>query len=189
MVAELLQILHERGAWMRKAVESGEKLTWIRESDDSRNFVLKAGQETVASLRWDKASGSLAIGESRGQRWTFKRVGYFHPHVTIRNFGEAAEMARVEVRGGGAGMIHFTDGERYNFLANLWRAEWEWSTPSGATMIKFRRDFSIDERAGHVEIPKEHLSTIHLPMMTVLGWYLIVLIAEDAAMAWTVAGE
>jgi hypothetical protein len=173
---------------MRKIVESGEKLTWIRESEDSRNFILKGGQETVGSIRWDKEAGSLAVGEAKGQRWTFKRVGFFHSHITVRNYGVAEEFARVEVRGGGAGMIHFSDGERYNFLANLWRAEWQWATPSGSTMIKFRRDFSIDERAGDVLIPQEHLSTIHLPLLIVLGWYLIVLIADDAAMSWTISG-
>ncbi len=168
---------------MKKAMESARGLVWIGQQSQTHTFVLQADGVGIAKLNWEKASGSLATGTVDGESWTFKRIGYFSPFISIRPQGENREIARLTVNMSGIGSVQFTDGERYDWVSNFWRAEWHWRTPSGALLVQFRRDFAIDDKAGAVEIPKEHLSTIHLPLLVILGWYLIVLMGEDAAMA------
>lgn len=174
---------------MKKISEAGEKLTWVHEQADVKEFVLKSGTDEFARLRWEKDGGSLATGETADGAWSFKRIGFFHPYVNIRDRATGNDIGRTQIGIGGAGSVQFADGEHYNWLSNLWRSEWDWATPSGRTLVEFRRDFSIDERAGEVKIPADHLSTIHLPLLSVLGWYLIVLLSEDAALTHGMAGR
>lgn len=168
---------------MKRALESAGNLVWVRQESSTQAFSLQADGAELAKLNWEKTSGSLATGGAAGQSWTFKRIGFFSPFISVRSAVDGQEVARLAVNMSGIGSVQFTDGERYEWVSNFWRAEWHWRTPSGALLAAFRRDFSIDEKAGVVEIPKEHLSTIHLPLLVILGWYLIVLMAEDSAIA------
>ncbi|HVT42797.1 MAG TPA: hypothetical protein VMT00_00235 [Thermoanaerobaculia bacterium] len=168
-----------------KKIDSG-KYTWV--SPGAREFSLEKGHDQIGELRWEKATGSLATGRLDAEQWSFKRVGYFHPHVTVRRVGTEADIGRVVLGIGGGGSVQFRDGERYDWTSNLWRSEWGWMTPSGRSLVRFHREFGLGERSGSVEIPEDHLQTIHLPLLVVLGWYLIVLLAEDAAIAQSVSG-
>jgi hypothetical protein len=58
-----------------------------------RYFELRAGNEILATLRWAKAFGALAFGESNARTVTFKRISLFGPRVRIRDSETNAELA------------------------------------------------------------------------------------------------
>jgi hypothetical protein len=168
---------------MKNLKEARGTLTWIGSEPNARDYLLQSGSEEFARLTWASSNGSLAAGQTALESWSFKRVGFFQPFISIRRDGSNSDLARVDLGATGSGAIQFTDAERYLWNGNLWRSEWTWNTPSGALLVAYRRDFSIDARAGEVSIPAEHLHTIHLPLLVVLGWYIIVSMGDEAEAA------
>lgn len=79
---------------MRPIVDvAGQELIWHRKGLLKREFTLHAGDEPMATLQWQKALGSLALYATAGDTWTFKRGGFWHPHVTVRTEGSDADLA------------------------------------------------------------------------------------------------
>jgi hypothetical protein len=58
-----------------------------------REFELRAGEATIASLEFRSTFGSLASAESGDGSWTFKRVGFWRSHVTVRESGSETDLA------------------------------------------------------------------------------------------------
>jgi hypothetical protein len=57
--------------------------------------------------------GSLATAKSSAGAWTFKRVGFFKPRVTVRIQGEENNLVvYYPERAGAEGVLEFSDGER-----------------------------------------------------------------------------
>ena len=158
---------------------AGTRISWTQTDIATKDFRLG----DVASLRWEKEGGSLATGDVSGAFWTLKRVGVFHPKITIRRRGADHDEATISIAVGGSASIDFADGERYTLASNLWRGEWTWRSPSGERLILTRREFGMDQRAGEVEVLKSALQTMHLPLLAVAAWYLIVMLGEDSAMS------
>ena len=71
-------------------VATGE-LLWVQPARLKQEFELRAGDEVVGTLRFERSS--LAIGETADQRWTFKREGFWHPRITVRVQGSDANVA------------------------------------------------------------------------------------------------
>src|SRR5262245_10227010 len=69
----------------------GQELQWVRPSARRKYDELRSGEETVATLRWQK--GSLAVAEVGDGRWTFKRQGFWRQRVTVRREGSDVDIA------------------------------------------------------------------------------------------------
>lgn len=158
-------------------------LSWMHPDPSVREYVLRSGDGDVARMTWEKGHGSLANAELAGGKWTLKRIGFFQPHITVRAAGSPTEIARFELGAGGGGVVHLANGHLFRWKSNLWRSEWAWVNAAGEQGIRFRRDFSIDKREGIVEITPHALPDREVALLVVLGWYIIILLAEDAAMA------
>jgi hypothetical protein len=64
---------------MKKINElAGGELVWVQLARLKQEFELRAGDDVIATLRWQRSS--LAIAETADQSWTFKREGFWHPH-------------------------------------------------------------------------------------------------------------
>ena len=61
-----------------------QPLRWTQPALLQRQYALCAGDKVVATLRWQKPFGSLALAELAGGVWTFKRSGFLSPKVTVR---------------------------------------------------------------------------------------------------------
>ena len=62
----------------------GTELEWVQPHALRREFELRAGEEAVAKLEFRSTFGSLASAQSGEGTWTFKRVGFWRSHVTVR---------------------------------------------------------------------------------------------------------
>jgi hypothetical protein len=168
---------------MQQFTETVTRLSWIHPHEERREYLLRSNGDELGRLLWDKEQGSLATAQTAGASWTFKRIGFFQPHISARGAGSEGEFARFELGAGGGGVVHLADGHIFRWNSNLWRSEWAWVNAAGVHGIRFRRDFSMDKREGTVEIVPDALPQRDVPLLVLLGWYIIILLAEDAAMA------
>jgi hypothetical protein len=83
---------------------------------------LVADGQTIATLSWAKSWGSLATGESAEGEWTFKRIGFLRPRVTVRETGSDADLAVFSISWTGDGTVVFScrdlSVQKVRFLAS-----------------------------------------------------------------------
>ena len=59
-----------------------QELLWRQTHALKQEYALRAGDEVLATLRWQKPFGSLALAKTAEGGWTFKRSGFWQPRVT-----------------------------------------------------------------------------------------------------------
>jgi len=169
---------------------AGSHIYWIQPEILSRRFELRAERSVFGSLSFRTAFGSLATAESATGSWTFKRVGFLSPRVTVRVAGSNDDLAIYWPRLRGDGWLEFPGGTRYHWqTANFWGSAWGFSDaqqgllfvlrpgvekPSWSDLLKTQAQVEIEQR-GH--------DLAELPLLVMLGWYLLILQKEDSAAA------
>jgi nucleoside-diphosphate-sugar epimerase len=153
----------------------GQTLEWRKSQGEKRTHTLLAGGRTVATLRRER--GSAATAESGGRRWKFKRAGFLRPRITIQ--AEGSEFGfRPQWHGGGE--LVFTDGRRFVWRQrSFWRQEWAFSDAHGQELLKLR--CGLTKGKGKVEVTPAGAEHAQLPLLVLLSWYLILLMAQDVA--------
>jgi hypothetical protein len=168
-----------------------QELIWTQPKALERTFCLQAGEEVLAILHWERAQGSLAVAETADGRWTFKRVGLLRPRVTVRLAGEDADLAALDFRWNGGGELVFPGGSRFDWVClNFWATLWGFKNRAGEQLILFRPKLNLKKR-GTVVIERPARDLSELPLLTLLGWYLLSMMSDDAvttAMAASTAG-
>jgi hypothetical protein len=157
-------------------------LLWTQTSAFQRVFELHAGDDVAGTLCWQKAFGSLALAESSDGVWTFKRSGFLRPKVTVRLPGSETEVAEFKPGWGGEGILRFADGHCYQWQhTSFWRSQWAFANDANEPLVRFKPDFAFFKHAAEVTIEPRAVSNPDLSLLTLLGWYLMVLMAEEAA--------
>jgi hypothetical protein len=163
----------------------GEELLWVQPAARRREHELRAGDEVVATLRFQR--GSLADAEAEGYHWTFKRQGFWQPRVTVRVPGSDADVAVFRPHWAGGGTLEMADGRTTRLSsANFWQSEWTWQDKD-QPLILFKGRHGIVKARGAVEIQPGSARLPDTPLLVLLGWYLILLHADDANAAAAVA--
>ena len=163
----------------------GEELLWVQPAARRREYELRAGDDVVATLRFQR--GSLADAEAEGEHWTFKRQGFWQPRVTVRVPGSDADVAIFRAHWAGGGMLEFASGRATRLSsANFWQSEWVWQEKA-QPLILFKGRHGIVKARGAVEIQSGSAGLPDTPLLVLLGWYLILLHADDANAAAAVA--
>jgi hypothetical protein len=167
---------------MKKMAELvGQELKWVQPSALKMNYELRAGEETAATLRFRSSLGSLATAESADGCWSFKRVGFFQTHVTIRQCGSEEDIAVFRNntwRGGGT--LEFPNGSKIPATTNFWQTKLEFQNEVGDPLIRFQQG-GLLHLSATVEVLPEAVRLADLPVLGILGWYLIVMMNMDAA--------
>jgi hypothetical protein len=166
------------------AETGGQELLWIQPAALKREHELRAGDDVVATLRFQR--GSLADAGAAGGHWTFKRQGFWHPRVTVRTAESDDDLAVFHPRWVGGGTLEFPGRALQLSSANFWQSEWVWQDGDKA-FIRFKGRHGLVKARGAVEIHPEDASRPDLAMLVLLGWYLILLHAEDSAAATSAA--
>jgi hypothetical protein len=156
-----------------------QELLWTQPAALKREYVLSAGNEVLATLRFHR--GTLAAAETGGGRWTFKRQGFWQPRVTVRLPDSDADIALFHPRWTGGGQLEFQQGRTLRLSsANLWQSEWLWQE-NNRPLIRFKGRHGIVKAHGAVEIDPSAADDPDLALLVTLGWYLILLYAQDMA--------
>ena len=155
-------------------------LVWAQPSARERAHELRAGEELVGTLRWER--GSLAVAEVAGGRWTFKRVGLWRPRVTVRDLGADTDRAVFGAGWTGNGTLELPGGQCVAWVAaNLWHTHWDWRTTDRDPLVRFGSRQGLVRIEGQVEIEPPAATMPELPLLVALGWYLLVQLAQDTA--------
>jgi hypothetical protein len=152
------------------------------------NYELRAGEELAGELRFRSAFGSFATGETADGCWTFKRVGFFQTRVTIRECGEEADVATFKNNTwSGGGTLELTGGTNILATTSFWQTKLEFTTESGNALVRFNTGGMIHLNAT-VEIDPAAMELKELPLIILLGWYLVVMMHNDAAASAAIIG-
>jgi hypothetical protein len=171
---------------MKEAPTTG--LQWIQTGDLDSQLISEGSDEPFAKLKWAKKWGSLATGESADGKWTFKRVGFLHPKVTIRETGTESDIATFSLSWGGDGVLEIPS-EASAFLfkrTSMWHSEWILKrNDSEETVLTIRPDFGLTKvptkkkLGAEVELGQNALAQSRLSLLALFTWYLIILMTYD----------
>jgi hypothetical protein len=149
------------------------------------------GGETVyATLEWPQAFRSMAVSSSREGRYSFKRGGFLHPFVTVRRQEFEMEIARLSLDWKGNGELAFTNAQRFTFTRDgMARFDYQVTDHRGAHLFSLKKEMSAIKHSGEVHISPAGMSHREIALLITLGWYLAVMVTEDAATAVVAAGS
>src|SRR5262245_4965883 len=100
---------------------AGRELKWTQPRAMKRDFELMDEEEVVGRLDVRCGFGACASGQAAQGIWTFKRVGFWKPRVTVRADGKETEIALFENNTWSAGgTLHMADGRAFRASTNFW---------------------------------------------------------------------
>jgi hypothetical protein len=161
-------------------------LTWTAVGRQS--YQLAAGHDLVATLDWVKRSGSLARGEAADGTWTFKRVGFFRPYITIRDADSDTDLATLRTGKRRESVLEFADGRRFVWRpTRVRRREMAFATVADEVLLTMLPRTKLSTRFAEVEIQPGTEGVREQSLLALLGWYRTVLDFVDEELAAVVA--
>ena len=161
---------------------AGRVLTWTQPAALRREFVLQDDDVEVATLRFRSALGSFATADTGDGSWTFKRVGFWAPRVTACVAGTDDEIATFRNNTwSGGGTLTMGDGRALRANTNFWMSTFEFVDEAGEPLVRFRKVGGFFHLGAHVDVLPASVTLRELPWLVVLGWYVTVLMRDDAA--------
>jgi hypothetical protein len=159
------------------------ELLWVQPARLTQEFELRDGDEVVGTLRW--ARPSLATGETANQSWTLKREGFWHPRITVRVPPSEDNIATFAPGWAGGGMLDLGSGVQLRFgAASFWHSQWDWIDAQNQPLVHFKSHQGLLKVEGQINIEAGAIERPDLPVLVVLGWYLLVLFGKDASAAY-----
>ncbi|PKL82026.1 MAG: hypothetical protein CVV24_12215 [Ignavibacteriae bacterium HGW-Ignavibacteriae-3] len=175
--------------------KTGEHLSWMQPKATHQLFELKEGENVFGRLVFPKSVGSLAEAETSDGKWTFKRVGFFNTKITVRKFGEEHELAVFKPNlMAKSGSLEFSSGKKFQWhAANFWETKFELKDDAGEAIVTFQS--GVDDpklkdwfkTQARVEIHEDKKDLEELPVIVLLGWYLIIVLQMDSSAGAVVA--
>ena len=174
---------------MMEAISSaiGLQLHWVQPKTMERRFELCGDDHLFGSLRFESAFGTLATAELAGVRWTFKRVGFLNPRVTIREAGSNENLAVYWPTFWGDGWLEYVNGSLFHWKSiNFWGTAWGFADPQEQLLFLLKSgsehpklaDLLKTQAVVGIEPAGQHVP--ELPLLLSLGWYLMILHLEDS---------
>lgn len=168
--------------------ESGRcELIWVENKHGRWAYDLLAGTEIIGHLYFATGSGSRAIGEVGGERWTFEHYHSTHPQVVVRDELDPEPLATFTQRWTGAAVVKFRNGaEFYCNRSHVWSTTYCFrrNDRSGSVCISQEAPSKPGSR---VTVCADAIRMAETPVLVVLGWYVEILMAErfvETAVAW-----
>ncbi|MBL0176850.1 MAG: hypothetical protein IPP94_16575 [Ignavibacteria bacterium] len=162
-------------------------LSWVQPKTMERRHELRHGDFLYAVLDFRSALGTLAVVESADGAWSFKRVGFMHPRVSIRVAGSERDVAEFQPKAFGGGIVTFPDGGTCLWKsANFWSTKW-CLTDGDSPFLEFTDGLAggklsdIFKTQAMMTMHRSTRFSTSLPMLAGLGMYLLLLQAEDGA--------
>ena len=164
-------------------------LYWVQPKAMARYFTLHSGEHEYATLDFQSAFGSLAIAVTADHTWSFKRMGFFNPRVTVRRPNEEIDLAVYQPRWTGTeGTLTIAGGRTFQWRAtNFWATRFAFLDSAGEAVLWYKegseegRFSDLFKTQALLEIEPPGWQLAELDLLVTLGWYLLILYHEDAA--------
>ena len=165
---------------------AGRAALWRQPSQLRKDYELVTGDETVATLRWRKNIGTSAVARSPDGTWSFKALGFLNPSISIRLPNSEYDFATFRPRNPGDGTLTAMAEQRFEWrCVSFWQNAWAFFNSEGERLLLFRPEGAFPKINGAVEIDPKAAAHQEVGYMIVLGWYILVLMAEDAVVGRT----
>jgi hypothetical protein len=164
-------------------------LHWVQPKTMARYFILHSGEHEYATLDFQSAFGSLAISETAEHTWSFKRMGFFNPRVTVRRPKEDVDLAVFQPHWTSTeGTLTLANGRNFQWRAsNFWATKFVFQDSAGEPLLWFLegseqgRLSDLFKTQALLEIESAAWQVAELDLLVTLGWYLLLLYHEDIA--------
>jgi hypothetical protein len=159
---------------------SGQELHWVKPKWSKLQFELRAGETAVATLTW--TGGARALGQWAGGQYQFSRQGWFRRRTFIHTpTGPTDEPVALFTHRGNSGALVFPTGRTFRWQRpTRWTAERVWVVDNAPTALVRCRPARW-RSPGVVMIQPAAASLPELPLLLLLGQYLMVQAAQEAA--------
>lgn len=169
---------------------SGRSAEWTQPKAGAPSFHLRSGEMFLASLTFRSAFGTLATAQTSQGLWTFKRVGFLNPRVTVRTAGSDEDLAVYHPKVWGDGHLAFNSGRTFIWKPfNFWATDGAFTDEHGKTLLRLMSGL---EKEGLRDLLKDR-ATLQLlpaaegveevPILVCLGIYLLIMHRIDTAAA------
>lgn len=159
----------------------GIGLRWEQPSATKMEYELRAEQTTLATLRFRSSFGSLATAESAEGCWTFKRVGFWRPKVTVRVCEQPTDLATfVNNTWTGGGTLTLGSGQTVLASTNMWATQYALKTSADAPLVHYKMHGML-RLSADVTIAPAAAGLPELAWLVPFGWYLALLMAMDSS--------
>jgi hypothetical protein len=170
--------------------KQGDIFLWNQPKATSRVFELRRGDEPFGTLEFRSMWGTLALSKDPIQEWSFKRVGFLTPHITVRMPDSDSDYALFDPKVFGGGMLHTSDGRPYRWEPlNNWHTKWRFTDKKGSPILSFEQDaeeFKLSDMftiQAAVTVESSRITNLEFSMLVNLGFYLVVLNSMDSSAA------
>jgi hypothetical protein len=164
--------------------DRGMELRWRQPAAAKRRYTLqREGSDTpLATLEWRSVWGTFATATVGDISWTFKRAGFLRPRVTVRIAGSDDDLATLEANWHGGGTLTIAGGATFGWkVANFWHSRWDWLDANGTELLHFANKQGFIRQEAVVAVSPRAVQLPELDLLAALGWYLLILAAQDSA--------
>jgi hypothetical protein len=169
---------------MRTIRDASSNLSWQQPQAFKCAYELRAGDELLGSLRKTRKFRAAMEAEIGATRYTFEPAGFFRSRVTIREAGAAGEPAVFQSGFWGGGQFLLPNGRSYRWkMTSFWGSRWAFLDNSDRPFVSLRPRNRVFRTGADVEIAPGALALPELPLLVLLGWYLLLRIRQDSAAA------
>jgi len=163
---------------------TGHDLRWSQPNGLKMEYELREGETLAATLRFRSSFGSLATAESADGCWTFKRVGFWHPLITVRASNEETSLATFKNNTWtNGGTLEFADGRRCLASTNFWATKYALASEAGLDLVSYEHVGGFIRMSSTATIHPPAAEIREMPWVVPFGWYLAILMYMDSAAA------
>jgi len=160
----------------------GQELYWTQPQVLRREFELKAGEALLGRLAFRSLFGSLATMECGEGRWTFKRIGFWRSHVTVRALDQDSDLAVfTNSTWTAGGTLHLADGRELRANSNFWMTSYQFTGAKDEPLLRFTRVGGLIHLSSSVLVTPAGAKLDELPWLVALGWYLVIKMRDDSS--------
>ena len=162
---------------MKPMREMGDReWTWYQPRRFAEFFELRASGELLATLGREAGLSPMRpfyAATAEGE-WILKRRHLMLPSFDVRRPGNPEPVALYQPGWLGRGRVRLHAGPEFAWkMASFWRFEWAWMDEGGSPLVSFRPVFAFARAGAQVEVTGTALRLPELPILTVLGWILM----------------
>jgi hypothetical protein len=153
-----------------------QDLQWQHPNMFQRVYELRGNAtELFATLQYRGMVSSQAIGEASGVHLVFQLEGIIKSRCIVTDAETNTAVASIQRKARG-GTVVLTNGKQYEWSKlNFWGTNWGWLDVNHQSVVTFSRN-------KHLEFaPSIEHALDDLPLLAMLGWYLLLLQRSEAA--------
>jgi hypothetical protein len=159
-----------------------KELTWLQPDVYIEDYELCGGESIIGTLKFRSKYGTLATAESAEGQWTFKRVGFFSPKISIRQVGTDSDIATFKFNTWQeGGEVVLQDGTKYRATNNFWHTRMSFVDDQDQVLLKYPDIGGMFRRSVTLKVYPAAAGIEKLSWLVMLSWYLVVMMQRETA--------